>query len=90
MHKCVEPVRAFLNCMLGLLRSGHASQKLTSPDFRRDLRWYENFLPLYNSIFLYDHGPTNFILELDACLTGLGGRWSNFVYHLSISRGFMN
>ena len=32
----------------------------------------------------------DFTLELDACLTGLGGRWSRFVYHLPIIRGFMN
>ena len=91
IHKCVKPARAFLNRMLALLRSGHATQKMDlTSDFRRDLRWFGKFLPFYNGVSLYDHRPVDFKLELDACLTGLGGRWSNFVYHLPISRGFMN
>ena len=91
VHKCVQLARAFLNRMLTLLRSGHAKQKIDlSPDFKRDLRWFGKFLPPYNGVSLYDHRPTDFTLELDACLTGLGGRWSKFVYHLPIQRDFMN
>ena len=91
VHKCVKPACAFFNRMLPLLRSGHATQKIDlTSDFRRDLRWFGKFLPFYNGVSLYDHRPVDFTLELDACLTGLGGRWSNFVYHLPISRGFMN
>ena len=87
----MKPACAFLNCMLALLRSGHATQKIDlTSDFRRYLRWFGKFLPLYNGVSLYDHSPVDFTLELDACLTGLGGRWSNFVYHLPIARGFMN
>ena len=91
VHKCVKPARAFLNRMLALLRVGHASQKIhLTTEFRRDLRWFEKFLPLYNGVSLYDHRPTDHTLELDACLTGLGGRWCDFVYHLPIPLGFMN
>ena len=32
----------------------------------------------------------NRMLELDACLTGFGGRSGNYVYHLPILRGFRN
>ena len=47
VHKCVKPARAFLNRMLALLRSGHASQKIhLTPEFWRDLRWFAKFLPL--------------------------------------------
>ena len=48
------------------------------------------FLPFYNGVSLYDHRPTDYTLELDVCLTGLGGRWCSFVYHLPIPQGFMN
>ena len=83
VHKCVKPPCAFLNRMLALLWSGHAKQKIDlTSDFKRDLSWFGKFLPLYNSVPLYNHRPTDFTLELDACLTGLGGRWSKFVYHL--------
>ena len=40
IHKCVKPARAFLNRMLALLRSGHATPKIDlTSEFRRDLRW---------------------------------------------------
>ena len=91
VHKCVKPARAFLNRMLALLRTGHGSEKIhLTSDFRRDLRWFGKFLPLYNGVSLYDHRGIDHTLELDACLTGLGGRWCNFVYHLPIPLGFMN
>ena len=91
VHKCVKPARAFLNRMLALLRAGHASEKIhLTPEFRRDLRWFVKFLPLYNGVSLYDHRNIDHTLELDACLTGLDGCWCNFVYHLPIPLGFMN
>ena len=72
VHKHVKPARAFFNRMLALLRSGHASQNIQlTPDFRRDLRWFSKFLPFYNGVSLYDHMPTDYTLEIDACLTGL-------------------
>ena len=39
---------------------------------------------------LYGHRPIDHTLELDVCLTGLGGRWCSFVYHLPISEGYMS
>ena len=73
VHKCVKPARAFLNRMLALLRSGHAAQKITlTPEFKRDLKWFNKFLPLYNGVSLYDHKPIDHTRKLDACLTGLG------------------
>ena len=39
---------------------------------------------------MYAHQISKSVLELDACLTGLGGRRENFVYHLPLIRGFRN
>ena len=91
VHKCVKPARVFLNRMLELLRSAHMRQKIVlTPDFKRDLRWFAKFLPHYNGTSLYDHRPVDVTLELDACLTGFGGRSGDLVYHLPIVRGFRN
>ena len=77
--------------MLAILRSSHDSQKITlTPDFKCDIRWFAKFLPQYNGVSLYDHRPIDLTLELDACLTGLGGRWNRFVYHLPLVLGCMN
>ena len=91
VHKCVKPARIFVNRMLELLRSSHASQRITlTTDFKRDLQWFATFLPQYNGVSMYDHKVIDMSLELDACLTGFGGRCGRFVYHLAISRGFRN
>ena len=90
-HKCVKPARIFLNRMLELLRSSHATQRITlTSDFKRDLTWFATFLPKYNGVSLYDLRPIDIALHLDACLTGFGGRCGQFVYHLPITRGFRN
>ena len=44
---------------------------------QRNLKWFEKFLPLYNGISLYQHKNVDSVLYLDACLTGLGGRWNH-------------
>ena len=77
--------------MLELLRASHTSQRITlTQDFKRDLRWFARFLAKYNGVNLYDHAAIHQVLELDACLTGLGGRVENYVYHLPIDKGYEN
>ena len=72
VHKCVKPARIFLNRMLMTLRQAHVTQKIElSQDFKRDLKWFEKFLPSYNGISLYQHKNVDSVLDLDACLTGL-------------------
>ena len=89
VHKCVKPARSFLNRMLDILRRADAPHKIKlTDDFKRDLNWFDHFLPLYNGVSMYGHKPTNETLELDACLSGLGGRWRNVVYHLPLERGY--
>ena len=54
----------------------------------RDLSWFKKFLDQYNGTSLFDHRPVECVIELDACLTSLGGCWKNFVYHLAIPLGY--
>ena len=85
IHKCVHPARIFLNRMLELLRSNCDVNLISiTEDFRRDLRWLSTFLKKYNGASFYDHVKTQHLVELDACLSGLGGRWENLVYHLPL------
>ena len=37
---------------------------------------------------MYAHKNVDYTLELDACLSGLGGWWGSSVYHLPIPLGF--
>ena len=85
LHKCIKPARYFLNRMLGTLRNVvNPARVLLNDDFQRDLAWFDKFLPTYNGISMYVHKKSDSILELDACLTGLGGCWGQYVYHIPI------
>ena len=77
--------------MLTTLRSvSNPARVELDQDFQRDLRWFDSFLPRYNGVSMYNYTKSLSILELDACLTGLGGIWGNLVYHLTIERSFAN
>ena len=57
--KCVKPECAFLNRVLVILRSGHASQKISlTPEFSGAL---PNTFPKIKGYF-YDHRPVDFTL----------------------------
>ena len=85
IHKCVKPARIFVNRMLDLLRAHYDASTITlTPDFHRDLRWFAKFLTKYNGVSYFDHRPVDFVVELDACLVGLGGRCQNLVYYLPL------
>ena len=89
VHKCIKPARCFLNRMLDVLRHASNLAKITLTEaFRRDVRWFQKFLPRYNGVSFYAHKKVDHTLALDACLTGLGAVWGTMVYHLSIPSGF--
>ena len=91
VHKCVAPARIFLNRMLELLRTNYDAHLIErTHDFKRDLRWFSTFLDKYNGVTFSDHVKTHHVVELDACLSGLGGWWENLVYHLPLPHHYGN
>ena len=91
IHKCVRPSRIFVNRMLELLRHNYDATRITlTPEFKRDIRWFMQFLARYNGTSYFDHKPPDHTTELDACLEGLGGKFKNFVYHLPVVRHYRN
>ena len=90
IHKCVRPARTFLNRMLELLRQNYDAHTITlTQAFKRDLRWFSRFLQNYNGMSMYIHRRVDHVVELDACLDGLGAVWKNYVYHLPIPRHYL-
>ena len=91
IQKCVRPSRFFMNRILELLRSNYDANSITlNHDFKRDIRWFQTFLCQFNGTAFYDHKPIQEVMELDACLVGLAGRWDNKVYHLPIVKHYKN
>ena len=77
--------------MLKLLRDNHDKTKfLITPEFQKDLAWFNSFLSHYNGVTYYEQTNCQFEVHLDACLTGLGGSYESMVYALPIPRDFMN
>ena len=57
---------------------------------KRDINWFIKFLPHYNGVTFVDHRPVNYSIELDASLQGLGARWGNQVYAMSLPLGYLD
>ena len=89
MHitKCVRSSRPFLNRMLQNLREAKTDYVYLNPDFYRDLLWFQTFLPHFNGVCVYNHPLLQGTVQVDASLQGLGGRWGDCVYKLSIPLG---
>ena len=87
--KCVKPARFFLNRMLQLLRdNSDQTSIILTPEFFKDLTWFQVFLTSYNGVSFYHQPPVSKSIYLDACLEGLGGAFDNYVYALPIAKGF--
>ena len=77
--------------MLGTLRA-IKDKYITSldSDFCKDLNWFRTFLSTFNGTTFYEHKPVGNLLEVDASLQGLGGRWGNLVYKILIPLGYVS
>ena len=76
--------------MLELLRANHHDTIILTTEFIHDLRWFSKFLSVYNGVSIYNHRTFDTTAELDACLTGLGACWKNYVYTFPIPKGYLN
>ena len=85
IHKCAKPARYFVNRLLEMLRNANNPNSMViTDDCKRDLAWFRKFLEQYNGVSIY----ADFVVQLDACLTGMGGCWKNLIYHLPIPLGY--
>ena len=77
--------RVFLNRMLEVLRNHHGRKKIVlDQEFHKDIQWFIKFMPKFNGTTFFDPRPITATLELDACLTGLGGRFGAQIYALPL------
>ena len=85
--RCIKHSRYFLNIILQMLRNNVQSRKiLISPDLRKDLAWFNQFLTQYNGVTYYDTNYCHTEVHLDACLSGLGASFESMVYALPIPK----
>ena len=82
--KCIKYARVFLNRMLQLLRTNYSIKKIQiDDDFRKDLKWFNTFLPIFNGVTFFHYNPSKTVY-LDACPTGLGAIYDSQVYAMTL------
>ena len=82
--KCIKYARYFLNRMLMLLRENtHCKRIRLTEAFKKDLRWFNAFLPVFNGVSFFKQPPSKSI-HLDACPSGLGAIFDHQVYTLPL------
>jgi len=89
IHKCVKPARLFTNRILNVMRgSPHKGYTKLDESFHRDIKWFINFMKVFNGTVYYSKAlqPPVTELYLDACLTGMGGSFRNHVYACPINQ----
>ena len=85
VSKCVKSSRIFLSRMLDTLRDHHFKNTIVlDAEFHKDVNWFKQFLFQFNGTTFFNKSPITATIELDACLTGLGGSFGDLVYTLPI------
>ena len=86
--KCAKPARLFVGRMLETLRRCPASGPVPlDVGFKKDIAWFLNFVAQYNGKAMMYHPPAvedGLEVELDACLTGIGGLCAGEMYHAEL------
>jgi len=89
IHKCVKPARLFVNRILKVLRESPKKGYIElDVSFFKDIQWFVQFMKAFNGTVYYNKQllPPVTELYLDACLTGMGGNFQNYVYACPINR----
>ena len=82
IHKVVHPARYFVNRLLETLRGMDRERIPMSEPVQRDINWFLKFVKSFNGTATYIHTKlySTDCIQLDACLTGIGGRFNECVY----------
>ena len=84
---CVKPSRIFVSRLLIWLRSIYSSSEfdhLIPLSVKKDLIWWNRFLPLYNGVSLMEYenwSKPDAIFSSDSSLTACGGFWKGCYFH---------
>ena len=88
MHlaKCVEPARVFMAMLLDTLRAmGDRQYTRVNEAMKADLAWFVEFASTWNGSSLIPRGLPHKCIQVDACLTGVGGTDGRVAYATAIA-----
>ena len=82
VHRCVPPVRVFVNHLLNTLRNATGRIPVDS-EMLKDIAWFQAFLSKFNGKVMFRDAGEAFDVYVDASLTGMGASWNKNVYAVS-------
>ena len=82
VHRCVPPVRVFVNRLLNVLRSSGGCNRVCN-EIKKDLNWFVNFLQQFNGVVMFDKSDPKLQVFVDASLSGMGAYWRGNAYAIS-------
>ena len=89
--KCVRSSHFFLNRLLEFLRSMEdKGQEELTVEAKRDINWFQKFLPTFNGVTFFYQRQVDGAIELGASLQGLAAVWGSQIYALNIPLGYLN
>ena len=72
--------------MLQTLREYHNKTCIKlNEDFKKDVKWFATFLPIFNGVTFFDKRPPKATIGLHTATTCLGAAFGSFVYSFNIS-----
>ena len=79
---CCKPARLFVSRMLQTLRDNFEASHpvMLDTEFKKDINWFVNFLPVYNGISIINRSPPAITVEVDSCLTRGAGLMGKYFY----------
>ena len=88
IHKVVKPARLFVNRLLETL-SSMENKATMSTEVLKDINWFCQLVQKFNGTCQYMYTPVACVetIELDACSTGFGARYKDFVYQYQFRQG---
>ena len=84
--KCVEPARIFISRLLDALRAMGPTQFVRiTDDMRADMDWFREFVADWNGTSIIPATKPHRVIQVDACLTGVGGTDGTLCYATSVA-----
>ena len=83
--RCIKPARLFISRLLAALRGLRQDIIYINDDMRADLRWFAEFATDWNGVALIPSSAPTKTVEVDACLSGIGGTDGKRAYYRQVA-----
>ena len=83
--RAVPPARLFMCRLLDALRKAQGKDIPVTPSILADIRWFDTYLTNFNGKAIIPDTQASLTIEVDACLTGMGGHDGHAYYTMPVS-----